>query len=93
MYVDHIQFLTSRAGWEVTRVYSHYNFEQECFKKEFVLGNQRARQEVVARGDDVQGNFYKLMNNSNFGFHCRDNLQNRSIQLIYHEHAEIEFIT
>ena len=47
-YVDHMQFLTSRTEWEVTKVYSHYTSEQECFKKEFVLGNQRARQEAVA---------------------------------------------
>ena len=33
------------------------------------------------------------MNSSNFGFDCRDNLQNRSIQLIYNKQAEIEFIT
>ena len=29
------------------------------------------------------------MNSSNFGFDCRDNLQNRSIQLIYNKQAEI----
>ena len=57
MLVDHIQFLTSKAGCEVTKVYSHYTFEQECFKKEFVLGSRRARQEAVAMGDDVQCNF------------------------------------
>lgn len=91
MYVYHIQFLTHRAGWEVTK--SHYTFEQECFKKDFVLGNQRARQEAVVRGDNVQGNFYKLMNNSNFGFDFRNNLQNRSIQFIYDVQKEIEFIT
>ena len=22
-----------RAGWSVTKIYSHYTFEQECFKK------------------------------------------------------------
>ena len=33
MYIDHIQFLTSRAGWKVTKVYSHFSFEQDPFKK------------------------------------------------------------
>ena len=61
-------------------------FEGENFKKEFVLGNQRARQEVVA-------NFHKLMNNSNFGCDYRDHSQNRSIQLIYDEKAKVDFIT
>ena len=39
IYVDHLQFLTSRAGRVVTKVYCHYTFEQECLKKDFVLGN------------------------------------------------------
>ena len=50
-------------------------------------------QEAVVRGDNVQGNLYKLMNNSNFGFDCRNNLQNRSIQFIYDVQKEIESIT
>ena len=28
-----------RAGWSVTKIYSHNKFEQECFKKEFILMN------------------------------------------------------
>ena len=49
MYIDHIHFLTKRAGWKVTKVHSCYTFEQEPFKKEHILGNQRARQEAVVR--------------------------------------------
>ena len=64
-----------------------------AFQKEYILGNQRARQEVVARGDDVQANFWKPLNNSNFSFDCRDNSQNKSLHLIYDEDAEIEFLT
>ena len=33
------------------------------------------------------------MNNFNFDFDCRDNSQNRNIQLTYNEQAETEFIT
>lgn len=58
MYVNHIQFLTQSVDWKVTNVCNHYMFEQENFKKEFVLGNQRARQEAVAKNNDVQTNFY-----------------------------------
>ena len=58
-----------------------------------MLGNQRARQEAVARGDDVQENFWKLLNNSNFSFNYRDNSQNKSVHLIYDEDTEIEFLT
>ena len=46
MYIDHIHFLTKRARWKVTKVHLYYSFEQEPFKKEYILGNQRARQEV-----------------------------------------------
>ena len=93
MYINHIHFLTKRAGWAVRNVYSYYTFEQETFKKEYILGNQRASQDAVARGDGVQGNFWKLLNNSNFGYDCRENLQNKSLHLIYDEEAEINFIT
>ena len=92
MFLDHIHFLTNRAGWKVTRFHAHYTFEQEPFKKEYILGNQRARQEAVAQGDGVQANFWKLLNNSNFGFGCRDNSQNKSLHLIYDEDAEIKFL-
>ena len=33
-----------RAGQSVTKMYSHYTFEQECFKKDFILMNQSSRQ-------------------------------------------------
>ena len=78
MFIYHIHFLTKRAGWKVTNVHLYYIFEQEPFKKEYILGNQRARQETVTRGDDVQGNFWKLLNNANFGFDCRDNSQKKA---------------
>ena len=93
MYIDHIYFLTNRAGWKVTKVHLYYTFEQEPFKKEYILGNQRARQEASARCDDVQANFWKLLNNANFGFECRDDSQNKSLHLIYDENAEVEFIS
>lgn len=58
MYLNRMQFLTQSMDWKVINVYNHYMFEQENFKKKFVLGNQRARQEVVAKNNDVQTNFY-----------------------------------
>ena len=92
VFIDDIHFLTKRAGWTVTKVYHYYTFEQEPFNKDYILGNQKSRQETVTRGDKVQGNFYELLNNANFGFDCRDISQNKSLHLIYKENAEIEFI-
>ena len=93
MYIDYIHFLTKRLGWKFTKVHLYYTFEQELFKKEYILGNHRARQEAVARGDDVEANFWKLLNNANFGFDCRDNSQNEGLHLIYEENTEKEFIS
>ena len=67
-------------------------FESSCSHLNYILGNQKARQEAVSRGDDMQANIWKLLNNANFGSDRRDNSQNKSLQLIYHEQAEIKFI-
>ena len=60
-------FAINRAGWFVTKIYSHFTFEQECFKKEFIFMNQRSRQNAK---NPTEKDFYKLMNNSNFGYDC-----------------------
>ena len=73
-------------------MHNYYTFEQEPFKKEYILGNQRTRQEVVARGDDVQANFWKLVNNTDFSFDCRGNSRNKSLHLIYHKEAQVDFL-
>ena len=38
------KFLISRAGWKVIKLYSHYSFDQERFKINFMLINQKSRQ-------------------------------------------------
>ena len=91
MFIDH---MTRRAGWKVNNnIHHYYTFEKEHFKKDYILGNQKAIQAAVARGDDVQADFWKLLNNANFGFDYRDNLQNKSLHLMYDENAEVEFIS
>ena len=42
LYLEDLRFLVKRAGWIVTKLYSHFTFEQDCFKKEFVLKNKVA---------------------------------------------------
>ena len=37
--IDHIHFLTKKARWKITKVHLYYTFEQEPFKKEYILGN------------------------------------------------------
>ena len=44
LYLEHPKVLIGRTGWKVTKLYTHYTFEQERFKKDFILMNQRCRQ-------------------------------------------------
>ena len=43
LYAEDLYFLITRAGWKVTKIYDHYTFEQDTFKKDFVIMNQNAR--------------------------------------------------
>ena len=44
LYIEDLRFLIKRAGWIVTKLYSHFTFDQDAFKKDFVLMNQKSRQ-------------------------------------------------
>ena len=43
-YLEQIFFAVVRAGWKIRKIYTHYTFEQERFKKHFILMNQMSRQ-------------------------------------------------
>ena len=89
MYLEQLCFAINRAGWSVTKIYSHYTFEQECFKKNFILMNQRSRQNAK---NSIEQDFYKLMNNSNFGYDCRNNLDNYQFVPIFDAPQEITYL-
>ena len=44
LYLKHLLSLIKRAGRKVTKIYSHYTFNQEKVKKDYVLMKQRSRQ-------------------------------------------------
>ena len=44
LYLEHLALLIKRAGWKVTKIYSYWTFEQERFKRNFILKNQTSRQ-------------------------------------------------
>ena len=48
--------------------------------------NQKSRQQSK---NDVEKDFYKLMNNSNFGYDCRSNLDNCKFVPIFDEYKEL----
>ena len=89
LYIEDLQFLIKRAGWIVTKLYSHFTFEQDKIKKDFVLMNQYSRQNAK---NDIEKIFYKLMNNSNFGFDCRNNANNLRFEPLLNEIEELSYI-
>ena len=51
--------------------------------------NQKSRQESKT---DIEKDFYKLINNSNFGYDCRNNLDNWKFVPIFDELKELTYI-
>ena len=89
LYIEDLRFLIKRAGWKVTKLYSQFTFEQDTFKKDFVLMNQKSRQNAK---NDIEKNFYKLMNNANFGFDCRNDANSLKFDPLIDEINEISYI-
>ena len=46
LYLEHLCFLIKRFGWVAIKIYSHFTFEQETFKRDFLLMNKKATQNV-----------------------------------------------
>ena len=86
---EDLYFLTTRAGWKITRIYEYYTFKQDTFKKDFVVMNQNARKTAKTK---VEKDFYKLLNNSNFGNNSRKNVGNCKLELMYDGVEEISYI-
>ena len=89
LYAEHFHFLLTRVGWLVTYIYAHFTFEQSKFKKDFVVMNQKARQAATS---SVEKDFYKLLNNSNFDIHCRNNIDNCYLEPVYDDFSEISYL-
>ena len=89
MYLEHLAFVIKSAGWKVTKIHTHLTFEQKHFKEKFILMNQKSRQ---LSKNNIEKDFYKLMNNSNFGYDCRNNLDNCEFVPIFDELKEITYI-
>ena len=89
MYLEDLVFCIKRAGWKVKKIHSHLTFEQKRFKQKFILMNQKSRQQSK---NNVEKCFYKLMKNSNFGYDCRNNLDNCKSVPIFDEYKELTHI-
>ena len=89
LYAKHLHFFITRVRWLVTKIYTHYIFEQSDFKHNFVIMNQVSRRQAKTK---VEKDFYKLMNSSNFENDCRNNIDNCNIKAIYDEIEEISYV-
>ena len=89
MYLEHLAFVIKTAGWKVTKIPAHLTFEQKHFKEKCILINKGPRQ---LSKNDIEKDFYKLINNSNFGYNCRNNLDNCEFVPIFDELKKITYI-
>ena len=86
LYLEDLAFVIKRCGWVVTKIHAHLTFDQAPFKKKIILMNQKSRQESKT---NAEKDFYKLMNNANFGSDCRNNADNADFIPIFEEVNEI----
>ena len=87
LYLEDLKFLITRFCWRVRKI-SHYTFEQASSKKKFVLMNQKSRQNSK---NAIEKDFFKLMNNSKFGFDCRNSANNAKFEPLVNEINEITY--
>ena len=71
------------------KIYTHYTFEQARFKRDFDLMNQKSRENAK---NAIKKEFFQLMNNTNFGFDCRNNANSVTFEPIIDEINEISYI-
>ena len=86
LYLEDLAFVIKRYGWVVTKFHAHLTLDQAPFKKNFILMNQKSRQESKT---NTEKDFFKLMNNANFGSDCRNNADNVDFVPIFDEINEI----
>ena len=89
MFLEDLVFCIKRAAWKVTKIHSHLTFEQAIFKQKFILMNLKSRQQSK---NIAEKDFDKLINNLNFGYNCRKNLDNSKFVPVFEEYKEITFI-
>ena len=89
VYLENLSFLIKRYCWRVTKIYTHYTFEQGSFKRNFVLMNHKSRHNAK---NAIEKDYFKLMNNANFGFDCRNNAKNVTFEHIIDKKNKITYI-
>ena len=75
-----------RCCWRVTKIYLQYTFKQARFRGEFVLMKHKSRQNAKK---SIKKDFFKLTNNANFRYDCRNSANNRKFKPIIDDINEI----
>ena len=70
------------------KIHAYLNFQQKRFTRKFIFMNRKSRQESK---NNTEKDFFKLMNNSDFGYDCRNNLDNCKFVPIFDEFKEITY--
>ena len=89
LYLEDLSFLIKRCCWRVTKIYRHYMFGEARFKRDFVLMDQKYRSNAKIT---IKKDLFKLMNNGNFEYDCRNNTNNVTFEPIIEEINEISCI-
>ena len=88
LYVEHLYFLLIKCCWCISKIYAYYTFEQSKFKRDVLVMSQVLRKNAKT---SVEKDFNKLMNNSNFAYDCRNNVDNCSFTPILDEIEELSY--
>ena len=88
-YLEDLSFLIKICCLRVMKIYNHYTFKQARFKRNFVLINQKSGRNAK---NAIKKDFFKLMNSDNFGFDCKNNFNNVTLEPIIDEISEIFYI-
>ena len=57
LYLEHLSILIRKTGWRVTKIYSHYTFQQERFNRDYLIMNQKSRQNAKNNVEKTSSNF------------------------------------
>ena len=57
--------------------------------KKIILMNQKSKKESK---NNIEKDFYKLMNNSNFGYDYQNNIDNCQFVFVFDEYKEVTYV-
>lgn len=78
-------------GWKITRVYQTLAYVAQSFLRHYIHENQVQRVFATQNGLNFLADFYKLLNNSLYGWFCRQNHLYKETQLMWDAQASFKY--